>query len=227
MKKTSEIPCQTTNELSASAAKVPSHLSSKSGLSRSRNMLLVVGLMTQTPLSASFVQGFTSPSSSSRSHHIIPRDSSGTNSCLYQSGVSSDEISAQLERAKALIAKSKAKIEERNGEDSGNEGKKKGSVPFFANKDRSNKKDQVIKNMDENTGLFTTDGDKMAELSEEEEWESRPLLEVFESEIEDTSSSVLNERDVAASIFNLRKTLQMEDYRKIFDKRNRFIGEDN
>ena len=81
--------------------------------------------------------------------------------------------------------------------------------------------------MDENTGLFTTDGDKMAELSEEEEWESRPLLEVFESEIEDTSSSVLNERDVAASIFNLRKTLQMEDYRKIFDKRNRFIGEDN
>jgi hypothetical protein len=72
----------------------------------------------------------------------------------------------------------------------------------------------------------------MAELSEKEQWEARSLLEVFESEIDDsgdvyaTTSNRLADRDVAASIYNLRKHLHTEDYKIIFDKRNRFIGEE-
>lgn len=215
-------------EFSTCSSSCDGEVSSKrvtSGLSRSRKLLLVTGLITQSS-SAAFVPGLPSSATESRIIRRSPGCSSGS-SCLFQAGANgsaeNDEISAQLARAKALIAKSKAKMEAKND---GKTSKNK-DVPFFAAKDRSNKKEQVIKYKDENTGLFTTDGDKMAKLSEEEEWESRPLLEVFKSEIEDTSSSMLNERDVAASIYNLRKTLQMEDYKKIFDKSNRFIGEDN
>jgi len=80
--------------------------------------------------------------------------------------------------------------------------------------------------------LVTADGEKMAKLSEEEPWEYRSLLDVFENErdvnedVYSKASQQLAQRDVAASIYNLRKELKTEDYRKIFDKRNRFIGED-
>jgi hypothetical protein len=65
----------------------------------------------------------------------------------------------------------------------------------------------------------------MAKLSEEEEWESRSLLEVFQNERGPAKEHKLADRDVAASIFNLRRVLQTEDFQRIFDQRNRFIGE--
>ena len=231
MKKYSRMDCPNTQSPACSSTCVDevSSQTSANGLTRSYKMLLLMGLITQ---SAAFVPGYCSSSSTSESriirHGPIGRSSS---SRIFQAGISGsaekDEITEQLERAKALIAKSKAKIEANGNGESSSDGGKERNVPFFASKDKINKKDRVIKYQDEDTGLFTTDGDKMAQLSEEEEWESRPLLEVFESEIEDNSSSSLNERDVAASIFGLRKTLQTEDYRRIFDKSNRFIGEDN
>jgi hypothetical protein len=133
-----------------------------------------------------------------------------------------------LERARQVLAKSKAKLEA-TGDAPTNE------IPFFATSasmDRITKREQVTKSRDEETGLITADGEKMARLSESEQWEMRSLLEVFENEIGDTdgvssmTSKRLAERDVAASIFNLRKQMQTEDYRRIFDTRNRFIGED-
>ena len=81
--------------------------------------------------------------------------------------------------------------------------------------------------------MITTDGEKMAKKSEEENWKGRRLGEVFENEIngdEDVYSLAaqqLGDKDVARSIFNLRKSMKTEDYNRIFDKRNRFIGEDN
>jgi hypothetical protein len=53
----------------------------------------------------------------------------------------------------------------------------------------------------------------------------RPLDQVFQNEIEDKSDDPFADRDVAASIYNLQKSLQTSDYKKIFDQRNRFIGE--
>lgn len=135
-----------------------------------------------------------------------------------------DEISRQLERAKKVLAKSKAKLEA-TGDAPADE------IPFFATSasmDSSAKREKVTKSRDEETGLITADGERMARISEIEQWEQRSLLEVFENEIDDksTASKRLAERDVAASIFNLRKQMQTEDYRRIFDTRNRFIGED-
>lgn len=134
-----------------------------------------------------------------------------------------DDIGRLQERARVILEKSKAKLANEpiksELEATGN------ALPFFASQDRGKmKRNEVIKSKNDE-GLITTDGEKMAELSEKEEWEVRGLLDVFESEIK--SSDGLKERDVAASIYNLRKTLQNEDYRRIFDKRNRFIGEDS
>mmetsp|Transcript_12497 Transcript_12497/g.29614 ORF Transcript_12497/g.29614 Transcript_12497/m.29614 type:complete len:209 (+) Transcript_12497:267-893(+) len=142
------------------------------------------------------------------------------------------EITKQLERAKAALAVSRAKMEAQEQAEAGlleeekkeNE-KEEESVPFFAmNTDDAGKKEKVIKEKNEN-GLFTTDGDLMAKLSEEEEWEPRPLLEVFQNEKEKTADAMNIDRDIGQSMYNLRKSLQTEDFRKIFDKRNRFIGD--
>lgn len=150
-----------------------------------------------------------------------------------------DEITKQLERARELLAKSKAKIEAKELETLEEElsnGKTKGrtngasdkGMPFFAMKDAveetNSKREKVIKSKNEE-GLFTTDGDLMAKMSEDEEWESRSLLDVFENESKDPTNNPIADRDVAASIMGLQKVLQTEDYRKIFDSRNRFIGE--
>lgn len=142
------------------------------------------------------------------------------------------EIIKQLERAKAALAVSRAKMEAQEQAEAGlieeekEEKKDETDVPFFAmnTADENGKKEKVIKDKNED-GLFTTDGDLMAKLSEEEEWESRPLLEVFENEREETPEAMNIDRDIGQSMYNLRKSLQTDDFRTIFDKRNRFIGE--
>lgn len=188
------------------------------------------------------------------------------------SGNSEEEIDRQLQRARAVLAVSRAKMEaldddvgetddlvtgvdlatptvKSNGRiirGNGDALPLASNVPFFATVSRANsnekkndyqqndetyvgsesKKEKVIKSKNKDTGLFTTDGDLMAKLSEEEEWEPRPLLQVFSNERKTTpTQDHLADRDVAASIYGLRKSLQLEDFQKIFDKRNRFIGE--
>lgn len=142
---------------------------------------------------------------------------------LFASEKQDDEVTQQVERAKALLAKTKAKIEAKEKAKEEAE-EKQSNVPFFASKAKAgDKKDKVIKSRNAE-GLFTTDGALMAEISETEEWEARSLLDVFESESLDPNDH-LADRDVAASIFGLQRVLQMEDFQKIFDKRNRFIGE--
>ena len=41
----------------------------------------------------------------------------------------------------------------------------------------------------------------------------------------DNIGTVLADRDVVASIWNLRKTLHNDDFVRVFDKQNRFIGD--
>jgi hypothetical protein len=168
---------------------------------------------------------------------------------LAAGSISEDEITRQLERARAALQVSRAKLEaleqqELNGTNAKNvkaaaapSTTRKSvlgpNVPFFATttdgakeedaKKKNGKRDLVIKNQNKD-GLFTTDGDLMAKLSEEEEWEPRSLFDVFQSETK-RDNDPLENRDVAASIYNLRRVLQAEDFQRIFDKRNWFIGE--
>lgn len=147
-----------------------------------------------------------------------------------------DDITRLQLKARQLLEKSKAKLASKgengakraNGSSSSNGAKE--ALPFFAT---AVKVRNIIKSRNEETGLVTADGERMAALSEEEEWEARSLLEVFENEMDENedvyslASQQLASRDVAASIFDLRKSLQTDDYKKIFNKRNPFIGEDN
>lgn len=91
-----------------------------------------------------------------------------------------------------------------------------------------------VKSRNSDTGLVMADGERMAEISEDEPWEYRSIYEMFDNNNYDAETTSENKplrvemkTDVMASIQNLRKVLQQEDYRKIFDPRNRFIGEDN
>ncbi len=157
---------------------------------------------------------------------------------LYSSTPIDDDIQNQLAKARKLLELTKAKVaaaaaaaaeEEAQQQitDSSVTGKEDGKE---SNNEKSNRK-SVIKSTNEKTGLITTDGELMAALSEEEDWEIKSLMDVFESESEngrhDNIEDGLASRDVAASIFNLRMKMKDTDYKRIFDKRNRFIGEDN
>ena len=136
-----------------------------------------------------------------------------------------EEIDRRLEHARQLLQKSRAKLEDKE---------ESVVLPFFASEKTRGmmSREGVIKSKNEETGLITADGEKMAALSEQEDWESRSILEVFENEIKENedvysmASQQLASRDVAASIWNLRKELQSGDYLRIFDKKNRFIQEE-
>lgn len=88
------------------------------------------------------------------------------------------------------------------------------------------------------SGSIIADGETMTRISSTEQWSRRKLSEMFSKEshldyagkpIDDQTidkvGTVLADRDVVASIWNLRKTLQNEDFARVFDKRNRFIGD--
>jgi hypothetical protein len=198
-------------------------------------------------ITASTIQCRMSPPSSSTTPEAaaIPEESAKETKTK-TTPAKNEEIMKQLERAKAAIAVSRVKIEAqeafvafiREADDKQDASKEKENVPFFATANDSDnnsstnsngKKEKVIKDKNEDTGSFTTDGELMAKLSEEEEWESRPILEVFETEEQEGEKKSFNaknvDRDIAKSMFNLRKSLQTEDFMKIFDKRNIFIGD--
>jgi hypothetical protein len=175
----------------------------------------LLSLSEITPVSHAFT---LIPSSSGRSAQA--------SRILSQQNLSSsvdDDISRQLVKARALLEQAKAKVaqeKEQSKADTGGDKKSKGG------QEKKTKRETVMKSMNADTGLITTDGELMAELSEGEDWEVRGLLDVFESEIKDDAvGRSLADRDVAASIQAMRISMQGEDYQRIFDKRNRFIGE--
>ena len=145
------------------------------------------------------------------------------------------QISQGLKRARQVLEKSKAKLAaQEEARNTANGGDDKANVPFFAQTRKNTvSREGVVKSTDEKTGLITADGEKLAAISEEEDWEFRSLFEVFENEMTENedvysaASQQLASRDLAASVWNLRKQLQTDDYQKIFDTKNRFIGEDN
>jgi hypothetical protein len=138
---------------------------------------------------------------------------------MHASPLPYDEGTArQIDKAKQLLQEAKKKLADSNRL-AGSEREERKS---------GRKEEDVIKYRNPETGLFTTDGELMAALSVEEEWEAKALLDVFESELEEESevSKQIANRDVVSSVRNLKRELQNEDYDAIFDKKNRFIGED-
>lgn len=160
-----------------------------------------------------------------------------------------DEVSCQLAKAKELIERTKQKMESKEkaaaaaaadqAEEDADTDEAISSadeddevVPFFAvDPTAAEKRRQMVtKTKDEESGLITTDGEKMASLADGEKWESRGLDDLFENEIEEDEAAKAKEarasRDVARSMMNLKMIMNKNDFDFIFDKKNRFIGEE-
>ena len=162
-----------------------------------------------------------------------------------------DEVSRQLAKAKELIERTKQKMEKKEtaastaSKDDGEAKETTGTVsndddddddddelPFFAVDPTATEKrrELVTKTKDEESGLITTDGEKMASLAEGEKWESRGLYDLFENEREEDEETLQKEarasRDVARSMMGLKMVMNKEDFDAIFDKRNWQIGEE-
>lgn len=160
-----------------------------------------------------------------------------------------DEVSRQLAKAKELIERTKVKMESKekaaaaaaaaaeSEDDDTDEATASADdedevVPFFAVDPTAAEKrrEMVTKTKDEESGLITTDGDKMASLADGEKWETRGLYDLFENEIEEDEAAKTKEarasRDVARSMTNLRMIMNKQDFDFIFNKNNRWIQED-
>ena len=159
-----------------------------------------------------------------------------------------DEVSRQLAKAKELIERTKQKMEKKEkaaatavSKDDGEAEETTGTVsdddddevlPFFAVDPTAAEKrrELVTKTKDEESGLITTDGEKMASLAEGEKWESRGLYDLFENERGEDEEKLVKEarasRDVARNMMGLKRIMKKEDFDAIFDKRNLFIGEE-
>lgn len=198
------------------------------GLIRNMSIYAVVMVLMSVLVPIQLSSGFVSIRLDSPRNHLSPQIST-----LLSLDHNAD-IDRGLQRARELLQKTKAKLA---AKESASISQVTPSIPFFASQQQAKKsiasRDGVVKFKDESTGLITADGEKMAQISEEEEWEIRPILDVFDNETKEnqealaTASHQLASRDIAASVFNLRRQLQTSDYERIFDKRNIFIGEDN
>mmetsp|Transcript_16126 Transcript_16126/g.46282 ORF Transcript_16126/g.46282 Transcript_16126/m.46282 type:complete len:280 (-) Transcript_16126:193-1032(-) len=165
------------------------------------------------------------------------------------SATAEDEVSRQVAKAKELIERTKQKMEKKEKAATaeakdGEEGEATETttastgadddddvVPFFAVDPTASEKrrELITKTKDEESGLITTDGEKMASLAEEEKWESRGLFDLFENENEDEETlkkEARASRDVARSMMGLKMIMNKDDFDSIFDKRNFFIGEE-
>eukprot|EP00587_Corethron_hystrix_P010766 CAMPEP_0113304776 /NCGR_PEP_ID=MMETSP0010_2-20120614/4652_1 /TAXON_ID=216773 ORGANISM="Corethron hystrix, Strain 308" /NCGR_SAMPLE_ID=MMETSP0010_2 /ASSEMBLY_ACC=CAM_ASM_000155 /LENGTH=212 /DNA_ID=CAMNT_0000159031 /DNA_START=118 /DNA_END=756 /DNA_ORIENTATION=+ /assembly_acc=CAM_ASM_000155 len=67
----------------------------------------------------------------------------------------------------------------------------------------------------------------MEQLAEEEDWELRLIEEMFEDQIPQPSEmdKRLQKKDIGRSLMMLRRQLQDDDFRKVFNSRNPRIGE--
>ena len=187
--------------------------------------------------------------SSTKLYNLFPKDEFDKDPFLDDDDDDDDDylkydpaVAAQLRKAKQLIkdAKKKQKAHDESFLDtevttteekssSSSDGGGGGGLPFFAAK--HNKIKSKTK-----SGEIIADGDEMATLSKSEPWERRSLSQMFVKEKgtdwdgniidkDEVDRSVIMDKDVARSVYNLRKSMQTEDFRKVFDPRNRFIGE--
>jgi len=133
--------------------------------------------------------------------------SSNTKLSAAMDNVMNDDVVRQLAKAKKLLELTKTKLaaEEEDKANNNNEEPQTSMVLEASTTTIDDKRTKVTKSTNEDSGLITTDGELMAVLSEEEEWEVRSLLDVFEDELEVSDvSKQLARRDAAGSIAAIR-----------------------
>jgi len=136
-----------------------------------------------------------------------------------------DDVTRQLAKARELLEQCKAKLAEETEADEAIDVVEETPIDSESSIE-TEKRTKVTKTTDDESGLITTDGELMAAISELEDWEIRDIFDCFEDELEESDvSKQLAKRDVASSLYGLRMSMQNEDYAKIFNKKNYWIGE--
>ena len=162
------------------------------------------------------------------------------------------KTAAQIRKARQLLKDAKKKIEDKqnqqqqikesviNGSNATVISPAESPLPFFATRSTTALATQNTQKIKSKTSSgIIADGETMSLLSKSEPWELRSLSQMFQKEprpdfdgnvVEEVNgkkggSSALAERDLAMSIFGLRKMLQNDDFKRVFDPKNRFIGE--
>jgi len=136
-----------------------------------------------------------------------------------------DDVTRQLAKARELLEQCKAKLAEETEADESIDVVEETPIDSESSIE-TEKRTKVTKTTDDESGLITTDGELMAAISELEDWEIRDIFDCFEDELEESDvSKQLAKRDVASSLYGLRMSMQNEDYAKIFNKKNYWIGE--
>jgi len=210
--------------------------SSKLSRSKSRHMnsltfLIAIVSLIELPKTVTCFSACSPFIYNSISDNNLIRFSTSSSSKLAATASKDDDVSRQLAKARELIEQSKAKMAALKEEEEADESTKvvteevEMTIDLESSRE-AEKRMKVTKSTDDESGLITTDGDLMAMLSEAEDWEIRDMFDVFEDETEESEvSKQLAKRDVAASLYGLRISMQNEDYSKIFNKRDRWIGE--
>lgn len=163
---------------------------------------------------------------SDNSNHIIQMIHSSSTKLSAMDKAMNDDVKLQLAKAKELLELTKAKLAAQEEANNNNDEQQPPSMVLETSTATVDKRTKVTKSTNEDSGLITTDGELMAMLSEEEDWEVRSLLDVFEDELEESDvSKQLRKRDVAGSIAAMRLRMHGEDYLKIFNTKSRWIGE--
>jgi len=185
---------------------------------------------------------FVSAFSVSTSTRLTTSVSPSTSNLFMSAPNGDDDVSRQLEKARKLIAEAKGKLEAKELEAQDPSSTAPVAQHFFATEDneedeatreknKEEKRSRVIKQELDN-GKITTDGDMMVELSQNEKWEMRPLMDVFEpekmSEEDEKSREERRKKEIqiVQAMMNLKQKLGKDDYEKIFNNKNFFIGEE-
>jgi hypothetical protein len=162
------------------------------------------------------------------------------------------KTAAQIRKARQLLKDAKKKIKDKqkqqtqlketviDGSNPTDMSPTESPLPFFATRSTTALATQNTQKIKSKTSSgIIADGETMSLLSKSEPWELRSLSQMFQKEprpdfdgnfVEEVNgkkggSSALAERDLAMSIFGLRKMLQNDDFKRVFDPKNRFIGE--
>ncbi|KAL3789277.1 hypothetical protein HJC23_000343 [Cyclotella cryptica] len=165
------------------------------------------------------------------------------------------KTAAQIRKARQLLKDAKKKIKNKqkqqqqitetiNGSNTTVASQNESPLPFFATRSATTLATQNSQKIKSKTSSgIIADGETMSLLSKSEPWELRPLSQMFQKEprsdfdgnvVEEINgkkggSSALAEKDLAMSIFALRKMLQNEDFKRVEGRiiRNNFSIENN
>ena len=145
------------------------------------------------------------------------------------------KTAAQIRKARKLLRDAKKKIEEPKRESASEVAPKEPQppLPFFASRSSAPSSKKIKSKT--SSGIIA-DGATMSTLSASEPWELRPLNDLFAREPRSdydgnivsgdvSDGSKLAEKDLARNIMALKRSLQGEDFKVVFDQRNRWIGD--